>query len=168
MTTLLKSNYNQPKNIEKIFKELCKSFDNCIIGVNSSEFNTTIKNKIHPEEEAEALKADQDELNNYFEIAKIRVDNEDNKKKLLKVNKMNNDMEEFLDKQMENENNLETYQLKYDEIFQAHQLVFSDYIKTDEEPRRDGTYLKVTKWVNVNNENEEYAFKNISEKDKSS
>ncbi|EXX78310.1 hypothetical protein RirG_016130 [Rhizophagus irregularis DAOM 197198w] len=80
---------------------------------------------------------------------------------------MNNDMEEFLDKQMENENNLETYQLKYDEIFQAHQLVFSDYIKTDEEPRRDGTYLKVTKWVNVNNENEEYAFKNISEKDKS-
>ncbi|POG80827.1 hypothetical protein GLOIN_2v1512908 [Rhizophagus irregularis DAOM 181602=DAOM 197198] len=64
MTTLLKSNYNQPKNIEKIFKELCKGFDNCIIGVNSSEFNTTIKNKIHPEEEAEALKADQDELNN--------------------------------------------------------------------------------------------------------
>ncbi|CAB5386236.1 unnamed protein product [Rhizophagus irregularis] len=52
-----------------------------IVGVNSLRFNTTIKNKIHPEE---ALKSDQDELNNYFEIAKIRVDNEDNKKKLLK------------------------------------------------------------------------------------
>ncbi|CAB4388390.1 unnamed protein product [Rhizophagus irregularis] len=52
--------------------------------VNSSKFNTTIKNKIHSDEEAEALKADQDELNNYFEIAEIGVDNEDNKKKLLK------------------------------------------------------------------------------------
>ncbi|CAB5386226.1 unnamed protein product [Rhizophagus irregularis] len=55
-----------------------------MFGVNSSKFNTTIKNKIHSEEEAEALKADQDELNNYFEIAEIGVDNEDNKKKLLK------------------------------------------------------------------------------------
>ncbi|POG80837.1 kinase-like domain-containing protein, partial [Rhizophagus irregularis DAOM 181602=DAOM 197198] len=90
MTTLLKSNYNQPKNIEKTFKELCKEFDDCIIGV-SSKFNTTIKNKIYPKEEAEALKADQDELNK-----------------------------------------------------------------------------NVTKWVNVKNEDEEYAFKSISERDKRS
>ncbi|CAB4414886.1 unnamed protein product [Rhizophagus irregularis] len=164
MTTLLKSNYNQPKNIEKTFKELCKEFDNYIIGVNSSKFNT-IKNKIHSEEEAEALKADQDELNNYFEIAEIGVDNEDNKKKLLKVNKMNNDMEEFLDKQMENENNSKIHQLKNDEIFQENQLIFSKYKKTDKEPRKDGN---VTKWVNVKNEDEEYAFKSISEKDKRS
>ncbi|CAB4488077.1 unnamed protein product [Rhizophagus irregularis] len=162
MMSLLKSNYNQPKNIEKIFKKLCKDFDNCIVGVNSLRFNTTIKNKIHPEE---ALKSDQDELNNYFEIAKIRVDNEDNKKKLLKVNKMNNDMEEFLDKQMENENNSKIHQLKNDEIFQENQLIFSKYKKTDKEPRKDGN---VTKWVNVKNEDEEYAFKSISEKDKRS
>ncbi|UZO15572.1 uncharacterized protein OCT59_006990 [Rhizophagus irregularis] len=165
MTTLLKSNYNQPKNIEKTFKELCKEFDNCIICIDLSKFNTTIKNEIHPEEEAEALKSDQDELNNYFEIAEIGVDNEDNKKKLLKVNKMNNDMEEFLDKQMENENNSKINQSKNDEIFQENQLIFSDYKKTDKEPRKDGN---VTKWVNVKNEDEEYAFKSISEKDKRS
>jgi hypothetical protein len=62
MTTLLKLNYNQPKNIEKKFKELCKDFDNTI-GEYLSNFTTKIKNKINLEEEAKALKADQDELN---------------------------------------------------------------------------------------------------------
>ncbi|GBB83353.1 hypothetical protein RclHR1_10080006, partial [Rhizophagus clarus] len=163
MKTLLELNYNQPKKIEENFKELCENFENCIISVNLSNFTTTHKNKIHPEEETEALKADQDELNKYFEIAEIRVGNEDNKKKLLKVNKLNTDMERLLDKQMENENDLKKYQSEIDEIIQAHQIVFSDYVKTDKEPCTEGN---VTKWVNVNNKYEEYAFKNISEKDK--
>jgi hypothetical protein len=63
MATLLRSNYHQPKNIEKDLKSLCDDFDNCIIGISLSNFTTTIKNKIHPEEEAEALEADQEELN---------------------------------------------------------------------------------------------------------
>ncbi|RGB40070.1 kinase-like domain-containing protein [Rhizophagus diaphanus] len=78
---------------------------------------------------------------------------------------MNNDMEDFLDKQMENENNTEIHQSKNDEFFQENQLIFSNYKKTDKEPRKDGN---VTKWVNVKNEDEEYAFKSISEKDKRS
>ncbi|GBC04288.1 hypothetical protein RclHR1_00560015 [Rhizophagus clarus] len=162
MTTLLKLNYNQPKMIEKNFKELCKDFDDCIISINSSNFTTTVKNKIHLEEEAKALKADQDELNKYFEIAEIRVDNEENKNKLLKVNKLNNEMERLLDKQMENVNDLRKYQSEIDEIIQEHQLEFSNYKKTDEEPRKNGN---VTKWTDVNNKDER-AFKSISDKDK--
>ncbi|GBB83350.1 hypothetical protein RclHR1_10080003 [Rhizophagus clarus] len=162
MTTLLELNYNQSDNIEKIFKELCSEFDNC---VNSPNFTTTVKSKKHLEEDDEALKADQDELNKYFKNVEIGVDNDDNKNKLLKVNKMNNKMERFLDEQMENENNKKIYQTsqtKIDEIFQAHQLVSSDYAKIDMEPRKGGN---VTKWVNVKNKDIEYAFKSISEKD---
>jgi serine/threonine protein kinase len=77
---------------------------------------------------------------------------------------MNDKMEELLDKQIENENNQKMDQLEIDEIFQAHQLKISNYEKTDEEPRKKG---RVTKWVGYNN-NEEYAFISISEKDKSS
>ncbi|PKC55894.1 hypothetical protein RhiirA1_542321 [Rhizophagus irregularis] len=39
----VESNYNQPINIEKTFKELCKEFDNYIIGVNSSKFILRLK-----------------------------------------------------------------------------------------------------------------------------
>jgi serine/threonine protein kinase len=78
---------------------------------------------------------------------------------------MNNEMEKLLDKQMENENNLRLYQVEIDEIFQAHQLEFNDYVKTDKKSLKG---VSVTKWVSVKNKDEEYAFKSISEKDKSS
>ncbi|GBC04293.1 hypothetical protein RclHR1_00560020 [Rhizophagus clarus] len=165
MTTLLELNYNQSNNIEINFKELFNNFNDCIMSVNSLNFTTTVRSKKHLEEEAEALKADQDELNKYFKNVEIGVDNDDNKNKLLKVNKMNNAMEKFLDEQMENENNKKIYQTKIDEIFQEHQLVSSDYAKTDKEPHKGGN---VTKWVNVKNKDIEYAFKSISEKDISS
>jgi hypothetical protein len=58
---LLKFKYVQTKSIEKTFKELCKDFDICIINIDTLDFTTTIKSKIHLEE-AEALKADQEEL----------------------------------------------------------------------------------------------------------
>jgi hypothetical protein len=57
---LLKFKYVQTRSIEKTFKGLCKDFDICIINL---DFTTMIKSKIHLEEEAEALKADQEELN---------------------------------------------------------------------------------------------------------
>jgi hypothetical protein len=63
MKTLLKSKYIQQKNIEKLFKEICKDFDNCVINVDVSYFTTIIKSKIRLEEEIGILEADQKELN---------------------------------------------------------------------------------------------------------
>jgi hypothetical protein len=63
MLTLLKLKYIIPENIEKTLKELCEDFDVCIIKIDASNFTTTIKDKIRPEEEEEKLKADQDDLN---------------------------------------------------------------------------------------------------------
>jgi hypothetical protein len=60
MLTLLKLNYILPENIEKTLKELCEDFDVCIIKIDASDFTTTIKDKIRPEEEQ--LKADQEDL----------------------------------------------------------------------------------------------------------
>jgi serine/threonine protein kinase len=68
---------------------------------------------------------------------------------------MKNTMEKLLDKQ---------YQSKIDEIFQAHQLKLSDYVIDKESCKR----RSVTKWVSVKKKDEEYAFKSIFEKDKSS
>ncbi|POG80834.1 hypothetical protein GLOIN_2v222849 [Rhizophagus irregularis DAOM 181602=DAOM 197198] len=85
---------------------------------------------------------------------------------ILKINKisiMKSTMEKLLDKKMENTYNQKKYQSKIDDIFQAHQLIFSDYKKTDKEPHKDGI---VTKWVSAKNEEEEYAFKSISEENK--
>jgi hypothetical protein len=63
MKTLLKSKYIQQKNIENFFKEICKDFDNCVINIDIPYFTAIIKNKIRPEEEIDALEADQEELN---------------------------------------------------------------------------------------------------------
>jgi serine/threonine protein kinase len=82
--------------------------------------------------------------------------------KINKINIMKSTMEKLLDKQ---EYNQRKYQSKIDEIFQAHQLKISDYVKTGKESRKGGS---VTKWVSVKNKDEEYAFKSISEEDKSS
>jgi hypothetical protein len=63
MLTLLKFKYNLPENIEKTLKELCEDFDVCIVKIDASNFTTTIKDKIRPEEEEQHLKADQEDLN---------------------------------------------------------------------------------------------------------
>ncbi|PKB95562.1 hypothetical protein RhiirA5_404634, partial [Rhizophagus irregularis] len=55
------------------------------------------------------------------------------------------------------------YNLTKENFVKANQIIFSDYKKTDKKPRKDGI---VTKWVSVKNEDEEYAFKSISEENK--
>ena len=83
-----------------------------------------------------------------------------------KINAMNNTMEKLLDEQTknskENDKINDFYQNKIDKIFKVHQLKFSEYEETGKEPRKDG---RVTKWVNVRNKGEEFAFKSISEKE---
>ncbi|PKY30539.1 kinase-like protein [Rhizophagus irregularis] len=165
MITLLKLKYILPENIEKILKELCEDFDVCIIKIEASNFTTTIKDEIRPEEDEQNLKADQDDLNKYFGQI-VGVDDKDKEEMISKINKisiMKSTMEKLLDKQLDNEYNQKKSQSKIDEIFQAHQIIFSDYKKTDKKPRKDGI---VTKWVSVKNEDEEYAFKSISEENK--
>ncbi|POG53448.1 kinase-like domain-containing protein [Rhizophagus irregularis DAOM 181602=DAOM 197198] len=165
MITLLKLKYILPENIEKALKELCGDFDVCIIKIDATNFTTTIKDKIRPEEDEQNLKADQDDLNKYFGQI-VGVDDKHKEEMISKINKisiMKTTMESFLDKQMDNEYSQKKYQMKIDEIFQAHQLIFSDYKKTDKKPRKDGI---VTKWVSAKNEEEEYAFKSISEENK--
>ncbi|CAB4433422.1 unnamed protein product [Rhizophagus irregularis] len=86
---------------------------------------------------------------------------------VLKVNAMNNTMKKLLDEQTKNaKNNIgenvdelnEIIQSKIDKIFPVRQLKISDFEETDKEPRD-----VVTKWVNVRNKGEEFAFKTISE-----
>ena len=74
---------------------------------------------------------------------------------VIKVNAMNNTMEKFMNEKSQN-------QSKIDNIFQVHQLKISDYVETDEKPRKSG---RVTKWVNVRNKAENFAFKSISERE---
>ncbi|CAB4415477.1 unnamed protein product [Rhizophagus irregularis] len=145
----------------KALKELCGDFDVCIIKIDATNFTTTIKDKIRPEEDEQNLKADQDDLNKYFGQI-VGVDDKDKEEMISKINKisiMKSTMEKLLDKV----DNQKKYQSKIDEIFQAHEIIFSDYKKTDKKPRKDGI---VTKWVSAKNEDEEYAFKSISEENK--
>jgi len=75
---------------------------------------------------------------------------------VFEVNIMNDTMEKLL-----NEKPYDTqYQSKIDTIFRVHQLKFLDYNKTNNEPRKN-----VTKWVNAENQSQEFAFKIISESD---
>ncbi|PKB97808.1 hypothetical protein RhiirA5_367304, partial [Rhizophagus irregularis] len=121
---LTKNNFKK-ENIEKTLKELCEDFDVCIVKIDASNFTTKIKNKIRPEEEEQHLKADQDDLNKYFGQI-FGVDDKNKEEMISKINKisiMKTTMENFLDKQMENNYyNQKKYQTKIDEIFQAHQL----------------------------------------------
>src|SRR3954469_12949898 len=92
---------------------------------------------------------------------------------VLKVNAMNNTMEKLLDEQTKNAKNdsdknandksNEFIQLRIDKIFAKNLLKFADYEKTDKEPRKDG---RVTKWVNIKNKGEEFAFKIVSEEER--
>ncbi|PKY48029.1 hypothetical protein RhiirA4_404070, partial [Rhizophagus irregularis] len=137
---LTKENFVK-ENIEKALKELCGDFDVCIIKIDATNFTTTIKDKIRPEEDEQNLKADQDDLNKYFGQI-VGVDDKDKEEMISKINKisiMKSTMEKLLDKV----DNQKKYQSKIDEIFQAHEIIFSDYKKTDKKPRKDGI---VTKW----------------------
>ncbi len=71
---------------------------------------------------------------------------------VFEVNTMNNTMEKLLN---EKPNDTQS-QSKIDNIFRVHQLKFLDYNKTNDEPR---------KWVNAENQSQEFAFKIISESD---
>jgi len=74
MKTLLKFKCDRTKSIEKTFKELCKDFDNCIINIDTLNFPNMIKSKIHPEEEIEVLRYDQEELIKVsFKVIFIRI-----------------------------------------------------------------------------------------------
>ncbi|RIA83969.1 kinase-like domain-containing protein [Glomus cerebriforme] len=130
--------------------------------------------KIHPEEEVASIKADLDDLNNY--LVKIveevgfdfkELSNEFSSMVVI-INAMNSTMEKLLDEQTkntkdENDKTGDIYQSRIDRIFNKYLLKFSDYNKTDKEARKS-----VTKWVNIKNSNEEFAFKTISEKNKNS
>ncbi|RIA93448.1 hypothetical protein C1645_16305 [Glomus cerebriforme] len=166
MKTLIK--YIQAKSIQKTFNDLCKEFDSC---VNVLALQITIKTS----EDIGHLKSDQDELNKYLEEMKAGINSlgDDNKEikeclsnfskeftdfstKILKVNAMNSTMEKL------NEGS-EKNQSKIDNIFHVHPLNISDYEKDeDEQARKNG---RVTKWVNIKNKGEEFAFKSISEKE---
>ena len=64
MKTLLRLKYIISRgSIEKKFKELCREFDNCITSIGLSMFIAMINSMIHPDEEVEELKADQEDLN---------------------------------------------------------------------------------------------------------
>src|ERR1051326_3059411 len=86
---------------------------------------------------------------------------------VIKINAINTTMEKLLNEQTknsknENDNTNKLYQSKIDKIFKIHQLKLSDYEETDKEPRKNG---RVTKWVSRINKAEEFAFKNILDKD---
>jgi serine/threonine protein kinase len=91
---------------------------------------------------------------------------------VLKINAMNNTMEKLLEEQTKHAKNdndkvindklNEVIQSKIDKIFVVRQLKISDYEQTDKE-RKEG---RVTKWVNIKNKGEEFAFKIVSEEEK--
>ncbi|PKK55758.1 kinase-like protein, partial [Rhizophagus irregularis] len=138
-----------------------------------------VNNKIHTEEETKSLKLDQEDLSNY--LAKIEEEigsgigelSNEFSLMVLKINAMNNTMEKLLDEQTKqqsknyndktvNDKLKQMIQSKIDKIFAVRQLRISDYEKTDEESRKG----RVTKWVNVRNKGEEFAFKIITEKER--
>jgi hypothetical protein len=80
---------------------------------------------------------------------------------VVKVNAMNTTMEKFM--KDDSQNKIEMNQRKIDNIFQVTPLKLADYEQDDsEEPRKNG---RVTKWNNIKNKVEEFAFKVISEKE---
>jgi hypothetical protein len=80
---------------------------------------------------------------------------------VVKVNAMNTTMEKFMNDVTQKP--IELNQKKIDNIFQVTPLKLADYEQDDsEEPRKNG---RVTKWYNIKNKFEEFAFKVISEKE---
>ncbi|PKY61874.1 kinase-like protein, partial [Rhizophagus irregularis] len=95
-------------------------------------------------DELDQLKAVQEDLTQYPENMDINME------------KSNDDVTEVeAIMKLKNENNNNSY---------IHQLEFIYYEETNEEPRKNG---RVTKWVSVKNKSEEFAFKIISEEEKS-
>ncbi|CAB4474360.1 unnamed protein product [Rhizophagus irregularis] len=92
----------------------------------------------------------------------------------LKANSTNSMVKKLLDEQTKNAKNdsekndddklNEMIQSRIDKIFAVRQLRISDYEKTNEKPHKDG---RVTKWVNIKNKSEEFAFKIVSEEERS-
>ncbi|CAI2182933.1 3476_t:CDS:2, partial [Funneliformis geosporum] len=169
MNTLTK--YLKSKGVEKTFKELCREFDSWI---NLLSFTILVEEKFRAEDEAEQLKCDQDDLNKYLaemgvDVKEIGTDVKELKGEfssmVLKINTMNNKMEKLIDEQnkisvRKETNNVEIYQKKIDSIFtERHTLVFSNYKETNDH-RNDG---RVTRYLNIRNEAQELAFKNISD-----
>ncbi|CAB5386234.1 unnamed protein product [Rhizophagus irregularis] len=69
----------------------------------ATNFTTTIKDKIRPEEDKQNLKADQDDLNKYFGQI-VGVDDKDKEEMISKINKisiMKSTIKKLLDKQMD-------------------------------------------------------------------
>ncbi|GBC09488.1 hypothetical protein RclHR1_08900002 [Rhizophagus clarus] len=190
MKNLIKLKYVQPKNIEITFKELCKEFDTYIANVDLESFKKMVYEKIHTDEENKSLKSDQEDLSDYLKKIEefgidIRILSNEFSSMVLKVNAMNNTMEKLLDEQTKNAKNdsdnkavnvkiNDKIQSRIDEIFSVGKLLnFSDYEKTDVEPRpprkdgQDGRDGRVTKWVKIKNKSEEFAFKIVSEEERS-
>ncbi|CAB5388652.1 unnamed protein product [Rhizophagus irregularis] len=180
ISQMKKLKYVQPKNIEKTFKDLCKEFDICIINIDLASFRDMVNNRIRSEEETKSLKLDQEDLSDYLakNIEEVGIDIKGLSNKftsmVVKVNAMNNAMEKLLDEQTKqqskndndktvNDKLKQMIQSKIDKIFVIRQLRISDYEKTDKEPRKDG---RVTKWVNIKNKGEEFAFKIVTEEER--
>jgi serine/threonine protein kinase len=108
------------------------------------------------------------------DVEDIRDDIKDNKDWLknlsnqffstvVKVSAMNTTMEKFM--KDETRYQIEINQKKIDNIFQVTPLKLADYEKDDNEKPRYGKNGHVTKWYNIKNKFEEFAFKVISNKE---
>ncbi|CAG8525233.1 11917_t:CDS:2 [Funneliformis mosseae] len=173
MKTMMK--YLKGKSIEKTFKELCREFDSC---VSLLSFTIAVKDRI---DEAEQLRADQEELNKYIEEMGIEVKEigADVKQVKTDVKEIGNDVKELATEITEIKQITKNYpdmvlkitamhttmeklskhsepQSKIDNLFQVHNLNFEDYVQGDE--KRDGG--QVTKWTK---KYQEFAFKVIGE-----
>ncbi|POG79315.1 kinase-like domain-containing protein [Rhizophagus irregularis DAOM 181602=DAOM 197198] len=178
------------KNIEKTFVELCEEFDGYVKVLCFSIHLTTADEleqlRADQNDLADYLKEMVDGMNEMKSDAnsmmldvndmrddmnEIRDDMGSNAKEIkellknlsdqfsstvVKVNTMNTTMEKFMNENLQN-------QTKIDNIFRTHSLNFCNYeADNNEKPRKNG---RVTKWYNIINKSEEFAFKTISEKE---
>ncbi|CAB4484801.1 kinase-like protein [Rhizophagus irregularis] len=178
------------KNIEKTFVELCEEFDGYVKVLCFSIHLTTADEleqlRADQNDLADYLKEMVDGMNEMKSDAnsmmldvndmrddmnEIRDDMGSNAKEIkellknlsdqfsstvVKVNTMNTTMEKFMNENLQN-------QTKIDNIFRTHSLKICNYeADNNEKPRKNG---RVTKWYNIINKSEEFAFKTISEKE---
>ncbi|POG71359.1 hypothetical protein GLOIN_2v65477 [Rhizophagus irregularis DAOM 181602=DAOM 197198] len=189
MKTLTK--YIKAKNTEKKFTELCNDFDSCV-KLLSFSIDVKITGQVKSiSNELEQFKIDQDDLAKYLQdmVAGVSTDvkgigkdvkgigdgvkdigndtkeikdslkdlNDQFSSTVVKVNTMSTTMEKLL--MAESSQN----QKKIDNIFQVNPLKISDYEQDDiEDLRKNG---RVSKWYNIKNKSEEFAFKTISEQE---
>ncbi|RIA86220.1 kinase-like domain-containing protein, partial [Glomus cerebriforme] len=133
------------ENREETFKDLCRVFDS---SVNELTFVVMIKNT----DDLGQLTADQEDLIKYQE--EMESD----------IKKFNSEITGIggVKKTEENNNEVKTYVKELTKEFSSTVLKVSDYKKTSKVSCKRGC---VTKWVNIRDESEEFAFKSISKRE---